>query len=110
MNKCNCYLDDRYLVDYTPFMKPIYKTVAVCNGTKERDICSCGGDKTKCDFYPEVKEKALKEKGADSEFANTLSRIQRYKDELDALKELRASLDKIICNKEKEKDEFDSNQ
>lgn len=32
-----------------------------CWGTRERDECSCGGDRTKCDFYPEVREKALQE-------------------------------------------------
>ena len=25
---------------------------AICNGTKERDMCHCGGDVKKCDFYP----------------------------------------------------------
>ena len=24
-----------------------------CGGTKEVDLCSCGGDRSKCDFYPE---------------------------------------------------------
>lgn len=24
-----------------------------CYGTKEREICICGGNKSKCDFYPE---------------------------------------------------------
>lgn len=62
MSKCNCYIEDRQLVDYTPLMKPLYKTVALCFGTKERDQCSCGGDRTKCDFYPEVREKAKTEK------------------------------------------------
>lgn len=57
-NKCDCYIKDRQLVDYTPLMKPIYKTVSSCFGTKERDECSCGGDRTKCDFYPEIREKA----------------------------------------------------
>ena len=32
-----------------------------CFGTKERDICNCHGDRTLCDFYPEVREKAIKE-------------------------------------------------
>lgn len=32
-----------------------------CWGTRERDECSCGGDRTKCDFYPDVREKALQE-------------------------------------------------
>ncbi len=59
--QCDCYIEDRQLVDYTPLMKPLYKTVALCFGTKERDRCSCGGDRTKCDFYPEVREKAKKE-------------------------------------------------
>lgn len=60
MKKCDCYVEDRQLVDYTPLMKPIYKTVSLCFGTKERDNCSCGGDRTKCDFYPEVREEAKK--------------------------------------------------
>ena len=27
----------------------------VCYGTKEKEICSCGGDRHKCDFYEEVR-------------------------------------------------------
>lgn len=64
MKKCDCYCEDKYLADYTPLMRPmrpIYKTIARCNGTRERDGCSCGGDRTKCDFYPEVREKAIQE-------------------------------------------------
>ena len=61
MKKCDCYVEDRHLSDYTPLMKPIYKTVSLCFGTKERDKCSCGGDRTKCDFYPEIREKAIQE-------------------------------------------------
>ena len=57
MDKCDYYIEDRQLVDYTPLMKPVYKTVALCFGTKEREQCSCGGDRTKCDFYPEVRKK-----------------------------------------------------
>lgn len=26
-----------------------------CNGTRERDSCTCGGEKAKCDFYPEMR-------------------------------------------------------
>ena len=39
MNKCNCYQE-------------IYNK-SECWGTKERDVCSCGGDESKCNFYPE---------------------------------------------------------
>lgn len=28
-----------------------------CWGTREKDECSCGGDRARCDFYPEVREK-----------------------------------------------------
>lgn len=24
-----------------------------CNGTKDRELCGCGGDRSKCDFYKE---------------------------------------------------------
>ena len=59
--KCDCYRTvERFR--YTPFYTHRYcETVGFCNGTKEQDECSCGGDRTKCDFYPEVREKALNE-------------------------------------------------
>lgn len=31
-----------------------------CYGTKERDACGCKGDESRCDFYPEKREKANK--------------------------------------------------
>lgn len=34
--------------------------VARCAGTKENEPCRCGGDCTKCDFYPEIREEAAK--------------------------------------------------
>ena len=45
MNKCNCYIKD---IDGLPH----------CHGTKEIEICQCGGDESKCDFYLEKREKA----------------------------------------------------
>ena len=38
---CNCY-DNGY-----------------CNGTRDRDACSCGGDERYCSFYPEKRRAAL---------------------------------------------------
>ena len=29
----------------------------VCYGTKEREPCKCGGNESKCDFYPEKRKK-----------------------------------------------------
>jgi hypothetical protein len=62
MKKCKYYGNIRVLVDRDWLSgDPVYDTQPVCNGTKELDVCRCGGDCTKCDFYPEVREKALKE-------------------------------------------------
>ena len=68
MNKCNCYntqKERRYT--YTPTGRAIGcdVEVGVCRGTKEVERCNCGGDKTKCDFYSDVREKANKEKNED---------------------------------------------
>ena len=41
MGMCNCY-----------------QNKGECWGTRERDLCSCGGDETKCDFYPEKRAAA----------------------------------------------------
>ena len=36
-NTCACYIAE----------------IERCSGTKEVDVCNCGGDRGKCDFYPE---------------------------------------------------------
>ena len=61
MNICNCYCEEEYYAGWFGPDKPVLVKRSVCNGTRERDICSCCGDRTRCDFYPEVREKALKE-------------------------------------------------
>ena len=62
---CDCYhTEKRRDYIYHPITKePIgYDIkVGVCWGTKEREECSCGGDKTQCDFYPEVRKKEVQE-------------------------------------------------
>lgn len=59
MDKCNCYHTIETL-HYNTSLCPhsYYKTIGVCWGTKEREECSCGGDETKCDFYPEKRAAA----------------------------------------------------
>lgn len=42
MAKCSCY--------YQHGLK------TVCYGTKEMEVCSCGGDESKCNFYPEKRK------------------------------------------------------
>lgn len=43
-NKEKC---DSYKVEYGR---------TVCYGTKEREVCTCGGDKDKCNFYKKQQE------------------------------------------------------
>lgn len=56
MEKCSCYDVMQYFrTDCMDNIIPT-KTVSVCNGTKEREECSCGGNPAKCDFYPEKRK------------------------------------------------------
>ena len=62
MKKCDCY-NIRKVTRYTYHAltgRPISHTVdeAYCGGTKECDVCSCNGDRTKCDFYEDVRKEA----------------------------------------------------
>ena len=54
MGQCNCYnvRIDRIYGNETKY--------GVCLGTKEVDRCNCGGDESKCDFYPEKRKTAGK--------------------------------------------------
>lgn len=84
-NKCNSYhLQPTLRYTYHPLTgQPIAHDVevGVCWGTKECDQCNCGGDMSRCDFYPEVREKALKER--DPKFGEWISveeRLPTHKD------------------------------
>ena len=54
MGQCDCY-NVRIDRIYGNEMK-----YGVCLGTKEIDRCNCGGDESKCDFYPEKRKVAEK--------------------------------------------------
>ena len=54
MGQCDCY-NVRIDRIYGNEMK-----YGVCLGTKEVDRCNCGGDESKCDFYPEKRKVAEK--------------------------------------------------
>ena len=62
MKKCDCYhLQTERMYTFHPLTRQPTGydiDVGVCWGTKERDRCGCGGDPTKCDFYPEIRLKA----------------------------------------------------
>ena len=49
--ECDCY---RQYIDR------LGKSFGRCLGTKEIEQCDCGGDASKCDFYPERRKKSKK--------------------------------------------------
>ena len=61
---CKCYhIESKARYTYHPVTGEPIKynaVVGVCWGTKEIDECSYDGDRAKCDFYPEVREKEKK--------------------------------------------------
>ena len=60
IDKCECYHTIKRL-RYVPVLgghRAQEMEVSECWGTKDRDLCGCNGDRSKCDFYPEVREKA----------------------------------------------------
>ena len=66
MKICDCY-NIRKVTRYTyhPLTgRPISHAVSepYCSGTKECDMCNCEGDRTKCDFYEDVRKDAKKSK------------------------------------------------
>ena len=89
MSKCDCYQFEtkrRYLsnidkITYTlatERLAPEYidEEVGVCYGTKEKDVCNCGGDKRKCSFYEIVREKAAEEEKNLSTSKSVLEEIE----------------------------------
>lgn len=61
MAKCDSYHTRetrRYTYDqYTGEPIAHKVTIGICYGTFECEECKCGGDRSKCDFYPENKTK-----------------------------------------------------
>lgn len=57
MEKCKCWEETKRIVGWYRD-EPIHKTVQICNGTKEREECSCNGDKSKCNFYPKNRKES----------------------------------------------------
>ena len=51
--ECDCY---------RKYIDSLGKRFGRCLGTKEIEICNCGGDESKCDFYPERRNKSKKPK------------------------------------------------
>ena len=64
LDKCECYHVRKYIdlpksvVTNNKFLTTYgnIKYISECWGTKECEECTCGGDTTKCDFYPEKRK------------------------------------------------------
>lgn len=97
MKKCECYHENmrkvhRYDAFTGSYRYSVNEKYTVCWGTKECEECSCGGDKTKCSFYPEVRKKAKQEiaqNAKSKEHLALLEENEELKKELAALKEIR---------------------
>ena len=50
---CSSHYPVKVIVGWEGPNHPIFETRHECWGTKERLYCNCGGDPSKCDFYPE---------------------------------------------------------
>lgn len=57
MEKCKCWEETKRIVGWYRD-EPMHKTVQICNGTKECEECSCDGNKSKCNFYPENRKES----------------------------------------------------
>ena len=79
MKKCDCYRiepERHYFADENG--ASIYETISVprCWGTKEKDVCDCDGDRSRCSFYESVREKSAEEKKNLSTTKNVLDEIE----------------------------------
>lgn len=55
MENCKCWEEKEVIMGYYHDY-PMKKVKQICNGTKEREECSCNGDVTKCNFYLEKRK------------------------------------------------------
>lgn len=67
MIKCSAYHEQsRIVYEYSKETGHVVSANSVwqgvCYGTKNQQNCNCGGDESKCDFYPERRENAGKPK------------------------------------------------
>lgn len=49
--ECDCYRQ---------YTDTLGKSFGRCLGTKDIETCDCGGDESKCDFYPEKRKRSRK--------------------------------------------------
>lgn len=134
MNKCECYrirTERRYFSDYDKGyaavqgkLLPDYEDICkgVCLGTKEVDYCNCDGDRSKCDFYENVRQEARRSNATPQQALAEIEKLidgywgtdpvyyinSQNKEETDAAKLCCKILEVIHIAKRGESDEKDS--
>lgn len=90
MRKCKAY-HEKFVIpsEYWQGANVSGKFVGECCGTKEHDLCSCGGDMDKCDFYPKLRKENkfmnfaevwLEAQATDKWYINKANQIVYHKD------------------------------
>ena len=70
MEPCKCYeVQSKYT-----YATGKIEDIGICNGTKDCEECSCGGDKLKCDFYDYIRKQAQDE--FDAEIQSALKELK----------------------------------
>lgn len=69
---CDCYKIRNEIQGWIDQDTPIEEVVTRCSGTRHFEICTCNGDETKCNFYPSIKTRAIKEKQENPETVKKL--------------------------------------
>lgn len=57
MENCKCWEEKEVIMGYYHDY-PMKKVKQICNGIRERKECSCDGDESKCNFYPEKRKES----------------------------------------------------
>ena len=134
MKQCNCYrtrTERRYFSDYDKGyaaaqgkLLPDYEDICegICLGTKEADYCNCDGDRSKCNFYENVRQEARRSSTTPQQALAEIERLidsywgtdpvyytnSQNKEETDAAKLCCKIFEVIHITKRGESDEKDS--
>lgn len=77
---CKCFDTRKPLKGWIDATTPILgEAYGVCLGTKEVDRCTCNGDESLCDFYPNVRKVARERKEKEGEEAKKQKDIEELK-------------------------------
>ena len=56
---CGYFMTNNEKVPCEAYISYYYDERPHCMGTREIELCNCGGDKRKCNFYPELRSEQI---------------------------------------------------